>query len=245
MTLPAMIIHLERQQRRRDQCQRLLRELGPAARIMPAVDGRRLDNAALAACYRRSTATSYPFRLRPAEVATFLSHRRCWQAIVDQDLPAALVLEDDVSLGTGFAEACALGMAHLPDRGLIRFPVKPVERGSVLARSAGPEGPALIRPETVGLGMRAQIVTRDAAVQLLSCTRTFDRPVDTYMQLRWVHGVDVLSVWPSGVGEISCSLGGSTIHDRLSLRQRVRREVLRPLYRLSIALQSRRFRHDP
>ena len=44
----------------------------------------------------------YPFKMRKAEIATFLSHRKCWQKIIDDELDGALIIEDDVSLSTSF-----------------------------------------------------------------------------------------------------------------------------------------------
>ena len=81
--------------------------------------------------------------------------------------------------------------------------------------------------------MVAQIVTYDAARRLLERTERFDRPVDAYLQLRWKHGVRVLTLWPNGVREISSILGGSMIQEK-STGDRIRREILRPLYRAKL-----------
>ncbi|MBR9766419.1 MAG: glycosyltransferase family 25 protein [Rhodobacteraceae bacterium] len=239
-SLPALIIHLQRNRARRPRVEALLAQLGPAARVLPAIDGAAMTPEALAAPLAPCATPPYPFALRPAEVATFLSHRACWQAILDGGHPAALILEDDVDLGPRFPAALALALAHLPETAMVRFPVRPSERGPRLAGHC--PGPRLLRPDPVGLGMRAQVVTRTAAARLLEATRRFDRPVDTFLQLRWLHGVEMLSVWPSGVRDISCSLGGSSIHRHVPPAERLRREVLRPLYRMRIALQSRRNR---
>ncbi|WP_010140277.1 glycosyltransferase family 25 protein [Oceanicola sp. S124] len=240
LLLPAMVIHLRRNTARRARVEALLAQLGPGADVMPAIDGATMSQAQLAAAQGPCAVTPYPFRLRPAEVATFLSHRACWQRILDEGHPAALVLEDDVDLGPRFPAALELAVTHLPETALVRFPVKPSERGPLVAGHR--PDIRLLRPETVGLGMRAQVVTRAAAARLLAATSRIDRPVDTFLQLRWLHGVEVLSVWPSGVREVSASLGGSSIHGCLTARQRLRREVLRPIYRLQIALQSRWYR---
>ena len=93
---------------------------------------------------------------------------------------------------------------------------------------------SIFEPTLIGLGTQAQIVKYDAARQLLERTERFDRPIDTYLQLRWKHRVRVLTVWPNGVREHSSSLGGSLIGKERSSRDRLRREVLRPLYRAKL-----------
>jgi glycosyl transferase family 25 len=86
--------------------------------------------------------------------------------------------------------------------------------------------------------MVAQIVTYDAARRLLEKTERFDRPVDAYLQLRWKHEVRVLTLWPNGVREISSVLGGSLIQEKSNV-DRLRREVLRPLYRAKLGTYAR------
>ena len=78
------------------------------------------------------------------------------------------------------------------------------------------------------------------AERLLAASVRFDRPVDTWLQMRWVHGVDILSVWPTGVGEASGDLGGSTQKKRRGTLARIRAEIARSRYRRRIAALSRR-----
>ena len=70
--------------------------------------------------------------------------------------------------------------------------------------------------------------------RLLEKTEHFDRPIDVYLQLRWKHGVRISTLWPNGVREISAILGGSLIKGK-SNGDRLRREILRPLYRAKLS----------
>ncbi|MFP1646719.1 glycosyltransferase family 25 protein [Pontitalea aquivivens] len=229
---------MERATARLAQVRRLRQELPIAPSIMKAVDGASMTGPQQAHYKRHLLRPSYPFPLRPAEVATFLSHRACWQAIVNQGLDAALILEDDVALEEpAFSRALEAAQALMVQGDMVRFPIKMREKpGKIL--SAGVD-PCVMVPRSIGLGMVVQIVTRDAARVLLEKTRHFDRPVDTYLQMRWDHGLRVLTVWPSGVREISADLGGSLIGKRRGLWDRIRREILRPLYRLQLSLYQR------
>ncbi len=169
----------------------------------------------------------YPFHLTDTEIAVFLSHRKAWQAILEAPLRAALILEDDVSLDLALFEP-ALALATQAENGFVRLPQKPRETGQTLAQSGATR---LIHPDEVALGMQAQLVTRDAARRLLAATETFDRPVDVFLQMTWHHGVEVLTVWPAGVTDISHTLGGSTLKKRKGLGERIAAEVKRALFR--------------
>jgi GR25 family glycosyltransferase involved in LPS biosynthesis len=240
--LPRFIIHLERAIDRKEQVERLRTALGPLTHIVPAVDGWELDDKELLAMQGKCPTTRYPFALLPAEVATFLSHRACWRKVIDEGHDAALVLEDDVELTAYFEQALALACSHLGERSFVRFPVKRREIPSEIIAVVGQT--RLFRPKSVALGMQAQIVTRGAAERLLVATQRFDRPVDTFLQLTWVHHADVLCLLPSGFREISTQIGGSSIQRSLPPLSRICHELLRPIYRAHIAFHAWRFRGD-
>lgn len=233
MTLPCYIIHMERTTARHARAEALRQALGPGAQVVSAVDGAQLGPAALAAAVGPRQRPYYPFALCAAEIATFLSHRACWQRLLDDGHAMALIVEDDVEIGPDFARARDLALAHIPPGAVVRLPVKDRETGPSVAAQGDAR---LFRPRLVGLGMQAQVVTAGAAARLLAATERFDRPVDAFLQLAWLHGVDMLSVRPSGIGDMSSSIGGSTVQRKLSPAERLTHEVRRPLYRLSVRL---------
>ncbi len=120
---------------------------------------------------------------------------------------------------------------------LIRFPIKPREKPK--NKGVKRDDISIFEPYLVGLGTQAQIVTYDAARRLLERTEQFDRPIDVYLQLRWKHDVRILTLWPNGVREHSSSLGGSLIGKERNNIGKLRRELLRPLYRAKINLYAR------
>ena len=205
-----LIIHLERSLERKPQVRKLKKDLPYRTKVVEAVDGRAPDNDFSKSYTPRLLRPRYPFTLRSAEVACFQSHRKCWQEILDRGLEAALIIEDDVDIINGeFTAAVKIAMKEIKMGDLIRFPIKPREKP--INRSVKRYNISIFEPTLVGLGTQAQIVTYDAARRLLERTKRFDRPIDTYLQLRWKHGVRVLTLWPNGVRERSSSLGGSVI----------------------------------
>ncbi|WP_324751889.1 glycosyltransferase family 25 protein [Roseovarius sp. Pro17] len=239
MDLDCLIIHLERARDRLPQVEATKAALPLRTHVMPAVDGQSMTKQQASAYAQRALSPRYPFPLRPSEVATFHSHRACWQRIINDDMPAALILEDDLEIDTTvFLPALELANAHVLDGDFVRFPIKWREdTGRDLATSGDIR---LSQHDAVALGMVAQLVTRGAAEALLTATERFDRPVDTFLQMTWVHGARILTAWPSGIREVSEQLGGSTISRQDGLLQKLRREVLRPLYRRRIAAMAKR-----
>ncbi len=240
MKVEALIVHLARATGRAPQVEKLRQSLLPmSSSIIEAVDGQALPQAEIAEVYRPGLhQPRYPFALRTSEVACFLSHRKAWQAILDRDLDAGLVFEDDVETNAGsFGQVLELALANLAPGDILRFPkADRRETGPVIARAGAM---TIVEPRLPGLGMQAQLVGREAARGLLAFTAQFDRPVDTTVQMRWLHGVRVLTARPPCIRELSASLGGTTIQKKSkSAREVAAHESGRAYYRLAIRASS-------
>jgi len=235
----AFIIHLERAVTRSRQVAALSAALPIASEIVCAVDAWALTAAEIANVYQpRLSQPFYPFTLSRNEVACFLSHRRAWAMMVEQNCDFGLFLEDDAAIGHDFADAFALAREFMTPHSFIRFPHHQRERGQALMIR---DGIKIIQPVPVGLGQVAYLLSREAAQQLLSVTEIFDRPVDVLLQMFWLTKVRPLTIHPSGIEEISAQIGGSTLHHKRNRGEKVRREILRPLYRWRIARASKKY----
>ena len=241
MKATALIIHLKRAKKRGEHVQALMRRLPIEAEIMDAIDAQHMSAAEIDAVYARSLHRPYyPFELRTSEVACFLSHRKAWATIVERNLDAGLIIEDDVDIADDetWSQQLKLALAEVEPNDYIRFPRWPRgEQGPEIARQAGN---SIIAPRLPGLGMQMQLVGRDAAAALLKVTERFDRPVDTTIQMRWLSPIRVLSARPITIREIDFDLGGTVVQGKnKSLAARLKREVLRPYYRVVLNLYSR------
>ena len=182
----------------------------------------------------------YPHALRRGEIGCFLSHRKAWQAIIDQKLDAALIVEDDVTFDPDcLREAINFVLENMVAGDYIQFQVRDIDAsGPVVARD---QEHNLIQPRPAPLRTTAQIVTRAAAKRLLELTTFIDRPVDAFLQLTWVTGVPVKVALPRVVSEISQQIGGSTLGGNgRPWHEKLRREILRPIYRARIRFRARR-----
>lgn len=227
------IIHLARAKEREARVQYLTDILPGDVEILEAVDGQLLGADCLAAYSRHIHHPRYPFELRYSEIACFHSHRKSWQKIANGSDDFALICEDDILLDeTIFPIALALATEQISPDSFIRFPVS--VRETFVKEIATDNGISLFKPKYIGLGMHLQLVGRDYARKLLDFTQTFDRPVDTLLQMHWVSQLIPYSIQPSGVSEMDKDIGGSSIGQKMSVSQKMWRELKRPIYRNSL-----------
>lgn len=188
MKIKSFVIHLGRATGRRPQVNRLLARLPGKAAVLPAVDGLQLTDDEVRGVTRCGLhRPHYPFQLSRSEVACFLSHRRAWRAILDEGLDAAFVAEDDADIAAPeFDAVMAETVAGLEPDEFVRLPHRERhEPGSVVRDRAGVR---VVEPRLPALGMVLQLVGREAARRLLEASTTFDRPIDSFVQMRWLHG---------------------------------------------------------
>ena len=241
MNLPAFVISLERATVRRAHMERLASLTTIPFTFIPAVDGRPLSPAETSRHFRANAIRPhYPFKILPGEIGCFLSHRSVWQRMVDENIDRALVLEDDITFDPAAFEAAANFLARAArDEDYVQFLVRP-HRGPVFLRETGP-GFDFVCPVLPSLRTSAQFVTLGAARKLLQATEIFDRPVDSVLQMGWLTGITPTHIWPSPVRTVEAELGGSTIAVRpRSKAEKIRREIIRFIYRVQIKYKARR-----
>lgn len=233
--MKTIIIHLARATGRRAHVDWLRSEAPFPAEVLDATDGRELATWPVEPRF----SPRYPFDLVPGEVGCFLSHRRAWQQILDNGLDYALVLEDDVHLAPGFAETVRVAADHIDALGFIQFNPRPYGGPSQEVARTGDI--TLLRPQVVPLRLSAQLIHRKAAARLVELTETFDRPVDTLLQMTWQTGVPISMAQPAHTADRTAETGGSNISTRKRpLHQNIAREIKRAIYRARIAHLSRR-----
>lgn len=232
----SFIIHMRGDTKRAPNVEKLLKTL-PDAQVIDAVVGKDiLAQQSFATRPGDLHQPEYPFPLSPGEVGCFLSHRKCWQRILDEDLSHALIVEDDLSLDPElWAEAMDLVETHSTPETFIRLPAKRREVAkSIVAES---DRAKMFLPKVIGLQTVCQVVGRSAAKNLLDATEVLDRPVDTFLQMHWVTGQPVHTILPNGVSEITEDLGGSTIQKKNTGDSKLQREFKRAVYRARVSLR--------
>lgn len=185
MRYPVFLINLDRQPGRLRFMQQQLSALGVTPIRIPATNGRDPDERS------RSCAASYA-QLSPGEIGCFESHRRLWQRIVDEGIPAAFVIEDDVILASDFAELdfpeidadiikIDAGIGSLSWYGTLS---KPVTEMRSLRRLLGTE-----------FSTGCYFITAAGARKLLARSRKYIDPVDRFMFDQTSRAFWAMKVW--------------------------------------------------
>ncbi|MFV1602650.1 MULTISPECIES: glycosyltransferase family 25 protein [unclassified Phaeobacter] len=232
------IIHMADDHKRAPNVARLMAQL-PQPEVVEAVNGRAALQAGLVPlCDGDLHRPHYPFALRAGEVGCFLSHRKCWQKIAEGMDDFGLIVEDDLAFEPNlWRDAMALVGNHADKDHFIRLPAKQRESARQVVAQTG--AARMFLPRRIGLQTVAQVVGKTAAARLLEASETLDRPVDTFLQMHWVHRQPVHTIWPNGASELTEALGGSTIQSRPA-GGKLARELKRALYRTQVALRSQK-----
>lgn len=173
--MQTFLINLDRVPERLALMEQRFAAHGAAFERVPAVDARLLSDADID---RHVDGTGYWGRLSRSEVACFLSHKLCWQRIVDRDLPFGLVLEDDVRLGENVGELLAQTRWIPDDADLVKLEtsMKPVWLDRTVVGQVG--GRALTRLYSSHDCTAAYVVSLATARRLLRETERFRDEVD-------------------------------------------------------------------
>lgn len=243
MRVKAYIVHLERSTARHRQVRELAKSLPLPTAVLPAVDGRLLDEVTRRRFVRRRIhSPRYPFKLLDTEVGCFLSYRRVWEAMLADGCDAGLIAEDDVAAASPrFIDVIEHAIAAIQPDEYIRFPLH--ERGEGVIPPSASKSFAIIEPRLPGLGMQMQLVGREAARRLLAASEVFDRPVDSFVQMQWIHGARVLSARPVIIREVDFALGGSVVQLKNGgLVHKAVHEFRRPILRMAVRVANERWR---
>lgn len=95
---PVFVINLARDTDRRAHAEKTLAALGIDAQFVTAVDGRALTATDRAMVDPAKTARLYGHAMMDSEIACYLSHYRIYEKMLREDIPVALVMEDDLAI---------------------------------------------------------------------------------------------------------------------------------------------------
>lgn len=231
--MQSFIIHLVDDTRRQINVPTLLSAL-PDPTVIDAVNGHDiLKQDAFPIRAGDLHQPAYPFPLGPGEVGCFLSHRACWQRIIDSGQDYGLIAEDDLAFDpVNWTEAMDLIEEQANADMFIRLPAKPLETPTTIIGQFG--SARLFLPRIIGLNTVCQVVGRNAAQRLLAASETLDRPLDAFLQMHWITGQPIHTILPNGVLELTDELGGSTVQKKTHASNMLTRAIHRFKYQTQI-----------
>jgi glycosyl transferase family 25 len=207
---PTIVINLKRSTARRMVIAQALDALQMPFSFFDAVDGRALDLATLQD-YARVKRRLFSGRdMTAGEMGCVLSHRGVMRMIVEQDIPYALVLEDDAQLAPDLPEVLHALMETSVQWDMIRFLSRPkvYKNSRVIMPLVGPY--ELTRVFATPGGAYGYLLTKEAAARLLPFMEKNWQPNDILLGQTWRTGLNIYGVRPSPIvpnGEIESTIG--------------------------------------
>lgn len=213
--IPVYVISLKSAIARRTAISRQLDSLGVAYEIKDAVDGASLDLSQLPLPLDdQEFSRKNGKRLVKGEIGCYLSHYNLWRSIVTQDIPYAVILEDDAVLEDDFPEI----INALPNIGwqwdVIRLSSYGVSHDLLRKKYGDPpdicrrrawrrvlhklspigHGRFLVRYKRPVYDTACYMISCHAARVLLSHCDTMQHPIDVLYEQSWIHHLYFLGV---------------------------------------------------
>ncbi|MDB4838350.1 glycosyltransferase family 25 protein [Amylibacter sp.] len=234
------IIHLKRAVKRKKTVQSIKLNMECETTIIDAIDGTTLTDQYISKVlnYNSHLHPKYPFNLNNGEIGCFLSHREAWKAIVDENLVAGFIIEDDCEIDiTKFKKSFKIALKLVKKLGYIQFQTREIPNS--FSKIINIDGVKILQPKIVPLRTSAQLISYNAALLLLEKSKKMDRPVDGFLQMFWSTGQNISCINPSGIRDITQISGGSTLSVKQSKRSSISRSLIRFLYRIKIRSYSK------
>lgn len=195
---PALIINLDHDVGRWQSLSGALDGLGIAYQKVRAVDARKKINLIRRLVDRKFVYPSENRNLTDAEIGCYLSHVCALKRIVRQNLPAAMIFEDDVVFDSHFRQFYQNDLAKfLAATDIVKFEgihyPHTSKSGFVIAQGVTSELVIRVKPT---LGAAAYAVTKAGAIALLKAVSVPDRPFDHKLAYYDRHWVDYAETEP-------------------------------------------------
>ena len=196
------VINLDSSKDRLCSISQRLNELGVSFVRIPAINGRALSD-------QQISEITYPYNhyesrvrftreLTKGEVGCFLSHRKCWERLLESDEQWALIMEDDIQISSlapsymlsaewvpSGIDICQLSCGKASLEGTIRKEFHKVDNALSLV--------APLTPAPVGC--MCYLISRNAARLALNLSKKLPAPVDDFLFTLWFDIANTFVVW--------------------------------------------------
>lgn len=206
------VINLPKDQKRRDMMQKRLDEAGVPYEFFEAVNGYELGPDDMGFYDSKKRCRYFGRDLMPGELGCLLSHYKIYEKMDKENIPYAVVLEDDVIFEEDFDEVLQALLDSDVEWDVIRFlgSKKIYRRGCrKIAPLTGRYG--LARLPTAPGGAHGYLLSLNAARTMLSHMQRNWLPIDTLQGRTWETGLETLVVYPAPLYPDAGA--GSTIGD--------------------------------
>lgn len=205
-TIQALVISLPGSNDRQEKAQLELAKTSLGWRFLDAIRGSALPT--LPAEYQpKKVKRLLGFELTSSELGCFLSHKKAWQACVDDNIPT-IIFEDDFRLLPHFEKTITYLTNDYTDWGAVRLQgIHPVPQ-DVVDSFADIQ---LVQNKADAVGSSAYIIKPAQAKLLIEAAVDIYEPLDHFLEHHQVHQVNFLAIHPYPVDTTGVE---STILDR-------------------------------
>jgi glycosyl transferase family 25 len=233
---PIFVINLDRDPDRLVDMQREFARVGLSFERIPAILGTDLPPDSRPYFFDAAGSVASP--LRKGEIGCYASHLKTWKQIADREqLPAALVCEDDIRLPDDMPELLDRIIASAPKGwDIIRLSSNSKRPVSFVMPLIN--GYQLVRYWKISVLAGAYLISRAGAEKMLR-PGLRNNPIDVDISRPWLFGMDAYGVVPTPVIQ---NIAESTI-DKLDDREKLRRRrtrtkrVLRRMGKLPVKIR--------
>lgn len=190
--MKTFVINLDSSQDRLNRISVQLKKLGVPFERVPAVNGTKLtDDFIKNITYpldHIDTKTRFTRALTRGEIGCFLSHRVCWELLLESNEKWALILEDDIEISPYAAKylsddkwlpsdvnLCQLNAPYDGKIGRIGHSTKNIDKDIKLVQPLYP----------TPTGSFAYFISRDVALEALRSSKKLPSPVDNFLFSPW------------------------------------------------------------
>ena len=231
--LPVFIVSLPEATDRRARIAKIMDDLGLEFEFVDAVDGRKFDvvNHPLYNAPRRLRA--FGKHLTGGDLGCILSHKKIYQRMVDENISAALIFEDDVLLRDAFLPVLEKIKTIDVPFDMIRFFGSPkLERLKMRNVCKLDDTHHLVRHSGMPGGSHATLMRLSGAKKMLKHMERTSLPIDALLGRSWLTGINWYTVRP-GLAAQDLSFDSSIGDERFDKKKDIKglAKTLYPLTR--------------
>lgn len=230
-------INLDRSKERNDFIQKQLKSLNQEWIRIPAVNGSDLDEKIVEQAGRNQSLVMSLVKPNAGQVGCFLSHRKAWEIIKEQEEDFAILLEDDIVIHKELFDEIddILNCISTDDY---------IDLSGIKGKMIFEKNKILTKFVTPAHGTIGQIVGKGAAKNLYANMSEYMTAVDNMLRFVYIYKVPIWTSNKAYVSTIDDELGGSTIDykEHESSKKNIFIKIIKPFWRISHALMKLKLR---
>lgn len=199
--IPAFVINLDTEIERKSYMSQQLQALGMGFEIVSAVKGKALAPAVVGTVYdEQKTLAVQGKPLSLGEIGCALSHLSVYRRMIENDMPASLILEDDAQLNTDLSKVLQpLAKAITAETKPVVYLLTHLIRYK--ARPAQPIAPGYSRhPMVDACCAHGYLINKAAAKEMLQLFNPITYPIDAWKRIAETGRITIYGLNPYVIG---------------------------------------------